>query len=433
MRRIRLVGLGALALGWMMTGCGDEDPTAVGADLLAPAVRTFDVELSAAEFLTADTTYDQIGDLDDAPFRMVAHEFEETLEARTLISITRPLTVTYTPGEGQSSVTDTIEAVVGGTLTVVVDTLATTPGPVELELFRVTEEWDRAAATWETRLDTADVTETWSTPGGSPGQRLGSATWETGDTLRIVMDSAAAAVWDDTAAARIGGVLRSTTPGTRLFVQALTFQFDVVPVGADTVVAAGSVGDSKIILTPQDAPPSPAVLRVGGLPAWRSAVMFRPVADLRIPCGPDQPPDCTLGLDEVTINLAAVLLEPLPAGVRRVERPMRVEGRAVLEAAGVPLVRSPLSPPLGPPSDTLSAALFHEPATEPVQVAVPITTFIRTHLNPPTGVTDPPLWMAITALGERGAFGYGAFGGVGSDRPPRLRLVVSVPDEVGIR
>jgi hypothetical protein len=25
------------------------------------------------------------------------------------------------------------------------------------------------------------------------------------------------------------------------------------------------------------------------------------------------------------------------------------------------------------------------------------------------------------------------FGGVASDRPPRLRLIVSVPDEVGIR
>jgi hypothetical protein len=429
MRRIWMAG-GVLAALGAATACADEGPTGVGSDLLGEGVRTFEVVFEAHEFLVADTTFDRIGSLDEAQFRMAAHGFEGELDARSLFSLVRPLVATYTAAG--STVTDTVESVVGGTLTLVVDTIASSTGPVELEILQVTEEWERGSATWTVRIDTADVTEIWSTPGGSPGSRVGGATWTAGDTLRIPLDSAAMAVWDDTAAARIGGLVRTTTPDARIFFESMTFQFDVVPVGADTVVQAGSIVASKIIATPEPAEPGPGTLRIGGLPSWRALFRFRPVAEIRIPCGPGQPADCTLPLSDATINTAAMLLDPLPAGARRVERPMRIEARAILPGPGIPLTRSPLTPPLGLPSDSLAPALFAgtNPAEGPVRL--PVTSFIRAQFDPPTD-DPPPEWLAVVAVSERGQFGYASFAGLASDRPPRLRLVVSVPDQVLIR
>jgi hypothetical protein len=433
MRRILMAGLGVGAVVALVAACGDEGPIGVGSDLMGPGVRTYEVTLDPAEFLMADTTFDGIGTLNDALFRMVAHAFDDDLEARTLFSVARPTTVNYTPSEG-SAVTDTIQSIVGGVVTVVVDTVASSPGPVDLEIVRVTEEWDAPSATWDVRIDTAGVTETWATPGGSPGAVLGGATWTSGDTLLITLDSAAVAVWDDTLAARLGGMVRSATPGSRLFFESIAFHFEVVPVTTDTIVPAGGLRNSKIVLTPEDAAPAAGELRVGGLPAWRSLLRFQPLADVLIPCGPGAPPTCTLPLGTVTVNQAALLLTPLPVGSRRVEGPSRIEGRGVFEGPGVPLTRSPLTPPLGLASDTLDAALFVAPEPDAPAVSLPITSYVRFHLDPPDeDEPPPPQWLALTAVGERVRFGYAAFGGLASDRPPRLRLVVSVRDEDLIR
>jgi hypothetical protein len=432
MRRILMVGLGVWAMAALVAACGEEGPTGVGADLMGPGVRTYQVTLDPADFLVADTTFDRIGSLDDAPFRMAAHAFDGELEARTLLSLLRPEVVTYTPPEGQSR-TDSIQAIVGGTFTLVVDTLATAPGAKDVQIVQVTEEWDRRTATWDVRIDTAGVTEAWTTPGGSPGPVLAEATWTGGDTLRIELDSAAVAMWEDTAAARFGGMIRSATAGSRIFFTAITFQFDVVPTATDTVVPAGQILESKIIAAPQDPGPPNGVLRVGGVPAWRAMLHFRPMAEVEIPCGPDQPPGCTLPLEGVTINQAALLLEPMPAGPRRLERLARIEARGVMEGPGVPLQRSPLAPPFDLPSDTLVAPYFDVPNEETPTVAVPVTSYVRINMQPVDGEAAPPRWLALVALNERSMFGYAAFGGLGSDRPPRLRLVVSVPDEVRAR
>jgi hypothetical protein len=431
MRRILMIGLGTWATIFLVAACGDESPTGVGADLLGPGVRTYEVIFEAEDFLVQDTTYNRIGTLNDADFRVIAHQFHGEMDARTLFSVDRPIMVVHSPAEGQTS-TDTISAFVGGVLTVVVDTAATTAGPIEIEILQVMEDWRRLSATWDVRIDTAGVTHTWATPGGTVGETLATATWSSGDTLRINLDSAAVAVWGDTTAARIGGLIRTTTPGSRLFIEGLSFEYNVVPAGTDSVVPAGTLTQSKILATEDTIPPAPGVLRVGGLPAWRSALRFRPIPTMRIPCGPGMPSDCTVALEDVTVNLASLLLQPIPAGARRIERYMRVEGRGVFEGPGVPLVRSPLSPPIGPPTDSLAATLFDGTNPDPAAVPLPITSYVRFHLNP-SGDDRAPEWVVLTAVAERMQFGFAAFGGLGSDRPPRLRLVVSVPDEVLMR
>ena len=429
MRRKLIIALGLSALVSALGACGDEDPTEVGSGLIGDGVRTYEVLLEAGEFLDADTTFDSLSSLNRAGFWLVAQDFASELDGNTLFSVFRPFRVSYQDSSGTTQ-SDSVAAIVGGTVTLVVDTLASTGAPVDLAVFPLTESWDRATTTWELRSDTADAPEAWTTPGGTAGAEMGSTAWTGGDTVRIVLDSQAVAIWQDTTAARRGGVLRTTTAGARLVLRSVLFQFDVVPVEAtDTVVQAGSVRDRVSIVTPDAPPASAGELRVGGLPAWRSMLLFQPLEDRRVGCGPGSDPACTVALKDATINLAALILEPLPAGTRLIERPFWLENRAVLRGpeGAVPLARSPLSGLLGLTRDSLTADLFDGtgPAPDPVQMSV--SNFIRRLVNPPDD--DPWLWMALTASTEFGAFGYGSFGSLASAAPPRLRLVISVSEE----
>jgi hypothetical protein len=357
-------------------------------------------------------------------------EFDGVLDARTLFSLVLPETVTYRRGD--MNVTEPIDSIVGGTLTLLVNRDASFGGRTELEVLEVLEDWDRESATWTVRIDTAGVTELWQTPGGTVGSVLGSEVRDlASDTIRIGFDAEMVAVWADSAGAERGGLLRLTDPERRIFFSAMGFQYHVIPAGADTVVNAAGTLTSTIIVTPEDTPPPPGVLRVGGLPIWRSMLRFETVVGLRIPCGPGHPESCTLGLDEVTVNSASLLLYPVPAGPRRLERPLLLEARGVLQGPNTPLPRSPLTPPLAVATDTVRPEMFvGDP--DPPPVRVPITALIHYHLDPPVE-GDPPLWVALTAMIEGGQFGYAAFGGIDSDRPPKLRLLVSVLDEELVR
>lgn len=427
MRRILILGLGLACGAGLLAACGDELPTAVGGDIIDPGFRTFDVVLDAATFLQADTTYDRLGELRGAPFRLVAEAFEGELFAHTLFRVNVPRRVTYEDEDG-TSVTDSLFAIIGGTVTVVLDTLGEPTDPVEIEVVELTERWDAFSATWEQRIDSAGVSEPWTEPGGTTGRRLGSAIWVAGDTLEIPLDSAAAAVLTDSVVGVHSGLLRSVTDGTRVRIEALSFDFHVRPSEADTLLTAGSVTEHAIVLTPEASEPGQNELRVGGVPTWRSVLNFRPLSEVEIPCSPGNT-TCTIPLSSVDLNLATLLLRPLPVGPRRIERPLRVEARAVLRAPGVPVSRSALSTSMGAMAEGIAPSAFAAPA-EPTTAAVPITGYIRRNVNPPEG-EDPILWVALVAAAEQQSpvFGYAAFGSIRSADPPRLRLVVTVPAE----
>lgn len=430
MRRILNSGLALAVAGSVLTGCTDELPTEVGGELIGEGFRTYEVVLDADAFLEADTTYTGLGRLNIAPFGLVAEAFAGELFAHTLVRVTRPTSVTWENSEG-STVTDTTFTVVGGTLTLVVDTVAGMDELVSLQLLEVTESWDAASVTWEQRFDTAGVSAPWTEPGGTTGRLLGEVVWEGADTVRIPLDSAAAAVWMDSAAAFHGGLVRSATQGSRVRVEAAQFQFDVRPEGADTVVTAGSLQRRVAVATPEPGTPDPTELRVGGIPVWRSAFHFRPLEEVELPCPPGRGRVCTpRRLSDVQINLAAILLQPIPVGGRRIERPLNLESRAVLRAPGVPVTRSALSPAIGRTTELVEPDLFTESSLETAPVAVPVTSYVRQTLDPAAG-EEPVRWLAVLAQAEQQAplFGYTAFGSMESDTPPQLRLVVTVPTE----
>lgn len=426
MRRKVILGLVLAAGAAVMSACSDEGATGVGADILEEGFRTFDVVLEASAFLQADTTYDSIGTLNGAPFALVANSFEDELFARTLFRVSVPSRVTYENAEG-ASVTDSVFTVVGGTVSVVFDSLGESTPPVELEVLQVTESWHPATVTWEQRFDTASVSEPWMEAGGTTGDVLGNGLWTGPDTLQIPLDSASATVLSDSAGAFHGALLRSTTAGSRLRIQSIAFSFDVRPASADTVLGAGSVGTEVVIATPGASTPDGSELRVGGVPTWRSALRFRPLAEVRIPCSPGST-TCTIPLSDANVNQASLLLQPVPVASRRIERPFRAEARAVLRAPGVPVSRSPLSSALGRMTESLLPDDFTLAPVDPDPALVPITGYVRRNVDPGEG-EEPVLWVALLAEAERSApvFGYAAFGSLQSASPPRLRLVVTVP------
>lgn len=436
MRRILTHGFMLTCGASLLAGCTDESLTSVGGDLIGEGYRTYQVVLDADAFLQDDHTYTGLGSVTQAPFVLVAEDFADELSAHALLRVRPPTQVTYENAEG-TSVTDTAFTVVGGTLTLIADTLGERPEPVQIHLLEVTESWDPATVTWEQRFDTAGVSASWMEPGGTTGQLLATELWAAGDTLRIPLDSAAAAVWTDSAAAFRGGLIQSATAGTRLRMESMKFTFNLRPASADTVVPGGSIVARSNVVTPEPDEPSASELRVGGVPVWRSTFQFRPLTDVRIPCPPSPGTrssgsvECTsVSLADVTVNFAALLLHPVPVAGRRIERPFRIEGRAVLRAPGVPIERSPLTPAIGRMEGTVTPDLFRSAPAALERVAVPVTNYVRQNLSPPGG-NDPVLWLALLGELEQSSpvFGYAAFSSIQSANPPQLQLVVTVPSE----
>ena len=192
----------------------------------------------------------------------------------------------------------------------------------------------------------------------------------------------------------------------------------------------GSINSRAIVATPEPSAAPQSEIRVGGVPVWRTVLNFRPMDEIMIPCAPGSGTCEPVALSKVEVNLAALLLEPVQVLARRIEKPLGIEGRAVLRAPGVPVTRSALSPVIGGTPTGIDPDLFTADPEEPGRVAIPITAYVRQNLDPP-GDGDPVLWLALLAQLEQVAplFGYAAFASIESDNPPQLRLVVTVPTQ----
>lgn len=434
MRRKVSLALGAIALVGMAVACGDEDPTAVGGELIGRGIRTFEVVLEGSEFLQGDSTFGGLAALRDIPQRLVAEDFEGVLDAHTLVRIRKPVTVTYADTAGGSPQTDSIVAVLGARAMLIVDSTAVSGAPVDVQAVSLTEDWHAASVDWTTRVDTADVTVPWTTPGGTPGSLLGEAQLAAGmDTLVIALDSAAAAVLFDSAQAFRGFMLRSTTPGSRLRIRSVGFEFDLVPAGkADTVLTGGGVVTSGTILDPVAGPAPATELRTGGVPIWRTLLHFKDLSQIVVDCSVEAGESCEVPLRETSINLAAVLLQPVPGGEHRLEVPIRLQAQAVLEAEGIPLIRSPLSSALGATADSLSVEQFTSAPASTEPIALPVTEYLRRILNP-VAEQGSFLWLAVTPTTEGSSIGFASFASLESTDPPRLRLILSLPEEALFR
>lgn len=407
------------------TGCADDLPTAGGADRFpgGQAPVTVEILLTGAELFSTAAVYDGFADPLEAPYGLVAEDFDGDLDAHTLARFRDlPASVTYN-ADGVSRTDSTYELVSAELRTVVDSTASEGPsGSATLQVWELLEPWDSSTVSWENAAEG----DPWTVPGGTPGELLSEAVWVRADTLlrdTVVWQLNADAIERLASEDANGVVITSATPGSRLQIGAVRLRVTVRPESTpDTTVTVDVVsGARNFVFTP--APPAPAgVLRVGGITGARTNLEVdlpeavpscQPAGPLPLPGGdPNCPP---VSLREVTINLAELVLDPLtvPSGFRPAGTP-QLQIRRILEPELGRL--APLGQALV--ADTVSAQWFADgEAGGPARMN--LTNAVRAALQ-----TSEEGEFALSLLGGSG---NGNFGYQWYAADPVLRIVYTLP------
>jgi hypothetical protein len=416
---------------FVVSACTDEAPTEVGDDLLpGDEVRTFEVILQPAEYSTYDTTFSGYAGVRNAAFTVLANDFQNVLDANTLLRFAQPPNVITVRNAAGNAVIDSTPSFFAGRLVLRVDTTASESNPpLQIRGFETAEAWD-ASATWTLRIDTGNVELPWTTPGGTRGPQLDTATWVAGDTIVLDVDSQTVARWSDTTNVARGALIVAETNNTRIrfssAVLRVSARSDLDP---DTVVNVDlPAAVSGFVFNPS--PPPATELRVGGVPTWRTMVGIREdLATLTFPC-PGQA-NCQVRLDRAHINRAELLLQPAaaPAGFIPEDTTL-LQVRTLLVSPGVPLQRSPIGVEICGNSlacvltGRIAPELFAQtPATQPV--ALDITNYIIALVDEEIADAErPPFALTVLTASEPVIFGFATFA-----QGPRLRLVLTAPVE----
>ncbi|HEX6560094.1 MAG TPA: hypothetical protein VF021_11545, partial [Longimicrobiales bacterium] len=278
--RIKTLLTGVLAA-CAVAACATDNPTEVGGSLLSSGdLVTFEVILPATSFLVYDTSFSGYARPNILPYAYVAQQFEDALDAHELVRFSIPPAVVSVRNTSGTLVPDSAPKYFAGQLVLKLDTtLAGLSKPVSLRLFHTAEPWD-VSATWTNRIDTTGVHTPWSTPGGTVGAAIDTATWAEGDSVVFHVDSAALALWRDTANSSRGAVIVSETNGSRLRVLSTVVHVSAhSSIRTDTVLTSDLVPTFRTFLfNPTLATPFSGV-RAGSVPSWRTILQLR--SDLR--------------------------------------------------------------------------------------------------------------------------------------------------------
>lgn len=430
---IPAVGAGIIALG----ACGEEGPTGVGADLVAPGIQTFEFELPGDRFLVGDTAVRGLFRPHHADEVVVALGFAGDYDSHTLIRFgPPPESVTWEDDEGETIVEADPEFVAGELRLFIRSARSDREEDVEVRVQPLAQDWHPASASWEFRVDTTGVREPWDEPGGTLAGPGGSAILDLeSDTVVVALDSATIAHWLDEEGAARGARLSLGTQGVRLFIHGAEMVLRAPVEGDPERLGEGAVSITgrTFIADPPQPPPGPHELRVGGLPNWRAILHFRERVDtIRIPAGLLGGRSAQLG--ELQINKATLLLEPLPTPPGFLpEDTIFMEARAALLAAGVPVARAPLGERLNPVRPAVAPERFANLSSTPVEMV--LTELLSALARPPTE-EEPPRFttLALLASPEVGTVGFASFRSLtAGEGAPRLRLVVTRGPEGGLR
>lgn len=437
----RFRSLLVLAAALLAAACGRESPTAVGATLLPTGgIRTFELVLNASDFLVADTAASGFVFPVNAPFEVTAQSFGDTVSAHTLAQFVMPsILISVRDTTTNSTVTDTARFF-GANVVLYVDSTAVNPTTaVDLKLYRTAQHWDALTTSWTMAVDSGSTHVPWTQPGGTVGPLVSTATWTPGqDSIVFAVDSATVAAWADTTDATRGALVQMATSGARLrttsmgyFVKAHGKKFRP----DTTVTLSPGLQGLTFIYTPSPHR-APGTLLIGGAPAWRSFLTFNTALPSRtFPC-PAAVGSCTFTLHDVTVNYAALLLQPLPGFAFAPEDSVRPTTWVLGSSPSLPLIRTPL----GSHISTVSPAFAPATVQAGSPVAIPITSFIATLAGDTAtavgrGLTSNILSIAAvsnsSAAPEPALFGVTAFAGqAGGAAAPKLRLIVTIGAEV---
>jgi hypothetical protein len=422
--RARLAALVALPL---LAACGEESPTEAGGPLLPGEVRSFEVILEPGRYLLSDTAFSGYADAFDVTYFVVANAFDDALHAHMLTRFEMPVAISVRDNAGALR-QDSAPIYFSGEILFRVDSLrSTSKGPLDFELLRLDEPWDAPTATWALRIDTPGVALPWSVPGGTTSARIDTSTWASSpsDTLRFAVDSATLAAWTDTLDESRGSLLRMLDTGERMRVTEVLMRAQArSTIDPDTVVTVTIRPPATTFVFDPPIEETSGAPHLGGITAWRTFLTLKPRLDtIAVPC-PDQP-GCTVQLRDVTINHAALLLEPeMPPAGFAPEDSIQPIARILLQSDDVPLIRSLLGGVAGGASAPIAPARFV--GDEPIEL--PLTDYLTQIAADTVSAATVPAALALLPGVQSGTFGFAAF------RPaPRLRLVLSVASELQLR
>ena len=414
-RRVTLATALSAALLLGSTACSDELPTATDEGLF-PGGRpvTFQADLAPADFFEEIGRFTGYTSRRDAPYLLVANQFEGALQAHTLARFTGfPAAITYT--DAGTSKTDSTFAWVGGRVVAPLDTTAlAATGPVTYQLWTLTQPWNARSATWELAVDSAGERTPWSTPGGARGRLLAEVSRAPGDTLlrdSIVWALDSLAVRDIVRDSANGVLVTAIGTQSRTQLGRLVLRANARPAGKpDTALTQNiTTGPQAFIFTP--AVPD-AGWQVGGIEGARALFRLRLPATVPV-CAPGGGACRDVAFGSVALNEAALVFDPVPVeGGFRPVAPLSLVLRLIAE---------PTLGRLAPLGGSVTAALvpgtrFVAPADS--AVAIPLTSYVRHLLSDSTAIDA----FALLAEPEAANFGLARFAGA-----PRLRLIYTLP------
>lgn len=408
------------------TACTEEAPTGVGDDLLSSGdVRTFEVILDPAQYLTFDTTFSGYTKTQDASWVTIANQFGGVVDAHGLFRFAAP-PATITVRGASGTVVDSFPRYFAGRLVLRLDTLNSQEPPVAFRAYQTAEAWDRSA-TWTLRVDTGNVQLPWSTPGGTRGASIDTATWTAGDSLVLDVDSATLAQWIDTTNTARGALIVSETNNSRVRVNGAVLRVSAHSrLQQDTVVNFDVNPLINTFVFNPPPPPPGSQLRVGGVPSWRTMLGIREdIGDLTFAC--PGVANCQVKLSEAHITRAELLLQPVTAPPGFIpEDTMFVQVRTLLVAPGIPVERSPIGVDV---CVGVATCLFtgeappqyfgQPPSTKPV--AYNVTNYLLALVGDDvTEANRPPFALTVLIPNEPVTFGFATFA-----PGPRLRLILT--------
>ena len=433
----RLARLGLLALIPLpFMACQEELPTATRDDLVPVEAVSFEVVLPFEAFGSNLRVFGGFGSPAELPYAVLAHEYEGELEARALIGMRPyPTAATVTDSTGASR-PDSSLTFVGGRIVAWFDTLTSVyDGPVDLALGTLDHPWHFGTATWQVAVDSISGYQEWPEEGAGPVTPLVSGTWDPAEADSVVfeLDSAAVALWADTAAAAQGFRFDALTPGVRLETSIVRLFLSTRPSSnPDTLVDLLVQQRFRTFVYKPVLEAPESEMRVGGVPAWRT------VFDMDFPAALDGPEElcqsvgCPLTLKPEMINSAYLSLKTdTTTAAFRPSDSLRVDIREILQPERLP--KSPLGNSLsGSFGVPFAPELFGESAGSRVEIPLgPYVSDLIAAKSQPELVV--PGTLVLLSVFEPQSLPFATFIGSAGGDGPEIRMIITVGQGVEIR
>ncbi|MDX1567972.1 MAG: hypothetical protein R3223_09235, partial [Longimicrobiales bacterium] len=198
---------GLLVATSLLVGCEDELPTATGPGLVPGSPESIEIFFEFDEIAGDLQVFDDFASVASLQREVLAREWApggigspDTLNSRVLARFSGfPRTIQAVDQEGTTR-TDSLFTVIGGRVTVQLDTASILVDSVALVAGGITAPWDPRSADWELAVDTVGASIPWPEAGAGPVTVQDTAVWrraEGVDSVFFDVDSATVAQWMD--------------------------------------------------------------------------------------------------------------------------------------------------------------------------------------------------------------------------------------------